>query len=290
MKHLVVTADDFGLSPAVNEAVEKAHRHGILSSASLMVGAPAAADAVERARRLPQLRVGLHLVLIEAYPVLPAAEVSDLVGADGAFRADAAAYGARLFFSKRAQLQLAAEIEAQFAAYRVTGLAFDHVDAHKHFHMHPTIARELMRVARAHDVGWVRTPVEPAAIVARVARECGEGGGKAPRNIEAVVAAPFARLLERRLRRAGFATPDQVFGLAWSGAMTAERMAGLIRHLPDGVSEIYTHPASSDGGFAGAAPGYRYRDELAALTDAAVREALARSGARLGGFSDIAGH
>jgi hopanoid biosynthesis associated protein HpnK len=289
LKHLVVTADDFGLSLAVNEAVEQAHHQGILSSASLMVGAPAAADAVERARRMPRLRVGLHLVLIEANPVLPAGEVADLVGADGAFRCDPAAYGARLFFSKRAQRQLAAEIEAQFAAFRATGLALDHVDAHKHFHMHPTIARELIRVARAHGVRWVRTPVEPAAIVARVARECGEGDGKPPRNTEALLAAPFARLLERRLRRAGFATPDQVFGLAWSGAMTAERLAGLISHLPDGVCEIYTHPATSDGGFAGAAPGYRYRHELAALTDPSVREALARSGARLGGFSDVAG-
>ncbi|MGP0087328.1 MAG: ChbG/HpnK family deacetylase, partial [Steroidobacteraceae bacterium] len=62
MNHLVITADDFGLSEPVNAAIEQAHRNGILSAASLMVGAPAAADAVERARRLPDLRVGLHVV------------------------------------------------------------------------------------------------------------------------------------------------------------------------------------------------------------------------------------
>ena len=65
MKRLVVTADDFGLSLEVNEAVEQAHREGILTAASLMVSAPAAADAVARAKRLPSLRVGLHLVLVE---------------------------------------------------------------------------------------------------------------------------------------------------------------------------------------------------------------------------------
>lgn len=278
MKCLVVTADDFGLSLEVNEAIEQAHREGILTSASLMVGAPAAADAVARARRLPQLRVGLHLVLIEAAPVLPAHEVPDLVGVDGAFRADAAAYGARLFFSRRAQRQLAAEIDAQFAAYRATGLGLDHVDAHKHFHIHPTIARELIRAARGSGVRWIRTPVEPREVLVKV--EPVRIGG------EALVAAPFARMLAARLRRAGFRTPDQVLGLAWTGAMTRARVAGLIRNLPEGVTELYTHPATA-GGFPGAAPGYRYEEELAALVGAEARDAVTCSGAKLSAFSTI---
>lgn len=279
MKHLVVTADDFGLSEEVNEAVERAHRDGILTSASLMVGAPAAADAVERARRLPDLRVGLHLVLIEARPVLPAHRVPDLVGPDGAFRSDAAAYGARVFFSPRARRQLAAEIDEQFAAYRATGLALDHVDAHKHFHIHPAIARELIRAAAAAGVTWIRTPVEPRHVLARVE--------PAQRGWEALVAAPFARMLAARLRRAGFRTPDQVLGLAWSGAMTPGRVAGLIRNLPEGVTELYVHPATA-GGFAGAAPGYAYAAELEALVCDEARAAVAAAGARLGGFSTIA--
>lgn len=277
MKHLVVTADDFGLSREVNEAVELAHRNGILTSASLMVGAPAAADAVARARRLPRLKVGLHLVLIEARPVLDAAAVADLVDASGAFRSDAAAYGARLFFSPRAQRQLAAEIDAQFAAYRATGLALDHVDAHKHFHIHPTIARELIRAAGASGVRWIRTPVEPRAVLAKV--EPMRPGG------EAMIAAPFARMLAGRLRRAGFSTPDRVLGLAWSGAMTPARVAALVASVPDGITELYTHPATS-GGFSGAAHGYRYAEELAALLSPEARAGVAASGATLGGYSE----
>jgi predicted glycoside hydrolase/deacetylase ChbG (UPF0249 family) len=64
-KYLIVTADDFGLHESVNEAVEQASQAGVLTAASLMVGAPAAADAVRRARKLPHLRVGLHLVLAD---------------------------------------------------------------------------------------------------------------------------------------------------------------------------------------------------------------------------------
>lgn len=278
MKRLVVTADDFGLSREVNEAIELAHRQGILTSASLMVGSPAAADAVARARRLPSLRVGLHLVLIEAEPVLPRARIPGLVGPDGRFRTDMAAYGPGLFFSPALRRQLADEIGAQLAAYRATGLPMDHLDAHKHFHMHPAIAAEIVRQGAAFGVRSVRTPVEPLAVLQQV-EPVALGG-------EARIAAPFARLLDKRMRRAGFATPDQVLGLAWSGAMTTQRVAGLLRHLPAGLTELYTHPATADG-FAGAARGYRYADELAALIAPEAREALAASGARTGGYSDF---
>jgi len=280
MKRLVVTADDFGLSLEVNEAIEQAHAQGILTAASLMVGSPAAADAVERARRLPSLRVGLHLVLIEAEPVLTPDRVPGLLAEDGKFRSDMAFYGPALFFSPAMRRQLAAEIEAQFEAFRATGLALDHVNAHKHFHMHPAIAREILRMGRRFGVPAVRTPVEPIHVLERIEA--------VQRGLEARLAAPFARMLDARMRRAGFATPDQVFGLAWTGAMTADRLAGLLRHLPDGLTEIYTHPATADV-FPGSAAGYRYRDELAALTDMRVIAAARASGARCGGFSDFAG-
>src|SRR5262249_25034335 len=98
VKQLVITADDFGAAPEVNEAVEIAHRDGILTATSLMVSAPAADDAVARARRLPFLRVGLHLVLVEGRPALPASEIPDLVAGDGTFRTDMARAGAAMFF------------------------------------------------------------------------------------------------------------------------------------------------------------------------------------------------
>ena len=85
MKRLIVCADDFGLDTAVNEAVETAHRDGVLTCASLMVGAPAVADAIARARRLPGLRVGLHLVLVEGRPTAPLGTIADLIDGAGEF-------------------------------------------------------------------------------------------------------------------------------------------------------------------------------------------------------------
>src|SRR3984885_1244675 len=106
MRSLIITADDFGAAREVNDAVEQAHRHGALTAASLMVSAPAASDAVARAQQMPSLRVGLHLVLVDGRPALPAAQIPDLVDSDGFFRADMARTGAAIFFLARARRQL----------------------------------------------------------------------------------------------------------------------------------------------------------------------------------------
>ncbi|MBV8473575.1 MAG: ChbG/HpnK family deacetylase, partial [Hyphomicrobiales bacterium] len=139
MKRLVVNADDFGLAPEVNEAVERAHRRGVLSAASLMVAAPAASDAVMRARRMPTLSVGLHLVLVEGDPATPAAEIPALVNASGRLRADLVTYGSAIAFSAAARRQIQREIRAQFEAFRATGLPLDHVNTHQHYHLHPWV-------------------------------------------------------------------------------------------------------------------------------------------------------
>jgi hopanoid biosynthesis associated protein HpnK len=277
VKQLIVTADDFGAAVEVNGAVERAHRDGILSAASLMVSGNAARDAVERAKTMPSLRVGLHLVLVEGKPVLPAKSVPDLVDATGHFRTDMARAGAAMFFLPRVRAQLAAEIEAQFAAFAATGLPLDHVNAHKHFHLHPTIASLIVKIGAAHGARGARVPLEPQDILARIE----------PHTASGVVAltALFARALRRRFRAAGIAAPDQVFGLAWSGAMTADRIAGLIAHLPDGLSEIYMHPAT--GAYPGSAPDYLYAEELAALTDSRMLGLLAARDIQLGGFADF---
>lgn len=245
-----------------------------------MVTAPASADAVARAKRLPGLRVGLHLVLVEGWPTLRPAQVPDLVDGSGRFRTDMARLGADMFFRPRARRQLAAEITAQFDAYAATGLPLDHVNAHKHFHLHPTIAGLAIAIGRRYGLRSLRVPLEPAAVLSRIEPQTGRAA--------ALVTAPWARLVGARARYAGIATPDAVFGLAWSGAMTAARVTALIRHCPEGLTEIYAHPAIA-GGFEGAAPGYRYAEEFVALMAPESIEAARASGARFGGYADFEG-
>jgi chitin disaccharide deacetylase len=277
LKRLVVTADDFGVSREVNDAVETGHRGGVLSAASLMVSAPASADAVARARRLPSLRVGLHLVLVDGRPVLPASAVTHLVDGDGMFRSNMTALATVICFNSQARCQLAAEIGAQFEAFRATGLTLDHCNAHKHFHLHPLVGALIATIGARFGLRAVRVPREPAQVLRSIER-------RTP-WVPALLLAPCARLLRQRIRAAGLLAPDRVFGLQWSGQMTRQRLAGLIRNLPNGLSEIYLHPAT--GPFAGAAPDYHYRDELDALMAPEVVAACRDASLRLGGFGDF---
>ncbi len=277
MKQLIITADDFGAAREVNEAVEAAHLGGVLTAASLMVAAPAAADAVIRARRMPRLRVGLHLVLVDGRPALPASAVSELVDQNGMFRTDLAAFGARIAFSARARAQVAAEIHAQFQAFDATGLALDHCNAHLHFHLHPVVGGLIADIGARHGLRAARVPLEPSHVLRRVEPH--------RRQASELLTTPFALLLRRRFRAAGLLVADHVWGLRWSGQFTRQRLGALIRRLPAGLSEIYLHPATAP--FAGSAPGYRYREEMQALMADDVVAACRDPELRLGGYGDF---
>ena len=243
-----------------------------------MVGAPAAADAVARARALPGLRVGLHVVLLDGDPLSDRAKIPGLVDRSGRFRGDLARYGAQIALDPSLKRQVASEIAAQFAAYRATGLPLDHVDAHRHFQLHPTVAASIIEAGRQYGMRALRVPIEPWRTIADI-------DPHTQRRIGRVVA-PWAAWLRRRVRGAGLQTADAVFGLAWSGEMTKDRVAALLGRLPAGIVEIYLHPALTNA-FAGAAPGYRYAEEFAALCDLDCVAAVRRSGYALGGYADL---
>ena len=268
-KRLIVTADDFGLTVPVNEAIEAGHRRGILTAASLMVAGEAAADAVTRARALPRLGVGLHLVLVDGAPVLPPEEIPDLVGRDGRLRANVVAQGTRIFCSPAARRQAAAEIRAQLEAFRRTGLALDHVNAHHHFHLHPTVQRILIALAPEFAIRAIRVPYEPPFASWR-------RGTRGAAWLDACLTARRARRLKRRLSAAGIASNDCVFGMAHTGAMESAIVQRYLAALPDGVSEIYFHPALERP--AVWPERYRSRGEFEALVDPANAALIAKRG------------
>jgi hopanoid biosynthesis associated protein HpnK len=283
MKRVIVTGDDFGLARPVNEAIEEAHRNGILTAASLMVGAEATEDAVARARRLPSLAVGLHVVLVEGRPLLPAPQVSDLVDEQGEFSTHLVRAGVNFFFRPRARAQLRAEIRAQFQAFQATGLRLDHANAHNHMHLHPTVLALIVEVGREFDLGAMRVPCEPPLASWHAART-----GLLRRLLSSACLFPWIALLRRRLRRAGLKANRFAFGLHDTGNMHASLVERFLAGLPDGVTEMYFHPAT------GRSPqtdrfmaDYRQEAEFEALTSPSVRQALQAAGAQSIAFADI---
>lgn len=244
-----------------------------------MVGGAAAADAVARARRLPTLRVGLHLVLVDGDPVSERAEIPGLLDDSGRLRGNLGLFGAEITLRRSLRRQVAKEIAAQFEAFRSTGLPLDHVNGHRHFHLHPAVAAAVIDIGPHYGMRALRVPTEPRRVLYDI-------DPKTRRRGASLVTAPWAALLRRTARRSGLTVADAVFGLEWSGAMTAGRLAALIKRISNGLVEIYLHPATA-GGFVGAAPGYRYAEEFAALGDTACLAAVRTSGCTWGGYADL---
>ena len=242
-----------------------------------MVAGPAAAHAVALAKRLPTLRVGLHLALVEAAPASRPQDIPDLVDSDGQLRRDMVRLAFAIALRGGVHGQLRREIAAQFRAFRRTGLTLDHVNAHKHFHVHPLIARDVLSIGRDYGMNALRVPAEPAQIVARI-------DNKPPAFSERVMA-PWTTALRgwARARR-----PDD--------ARRRVRPA-LDRRRHCRASRRFATPAAGRAGRNLYAPGdarrlsrpragLHYAGELKALTDPEVIAAVKRSGRRLGGYAD----
>ena len=131
----IVNADDFGQSPGVNRGVIKAYEHGILTSTSLMVRWPAAAEAAQFARRNPGLGVGLHL------------DLGEWVYRDGKWKP---------LYRVIDEWDIAAvedEIWRQLDRFEsLVGRPPTHVDSHQHAHRNPPARHILPRMVEHLDI------------------------------------------------------------------------------------------------------------------------------------------
>jgi len=234
-----VTGDDFGLSVPVNEAVSQAHQKGILTSTRLMVAAPKVDDAVARAKDLHELNVGLHLVLSNGHACLPAREIPDLVNANGEFSNKLVSSGIKMFFNASVKQQVKDEIRAQFEAFKATGLRLDHVNAHNHMHLHPTVFDAIIEIGKDYGMDAVRIPEEkPLNVLMDGLKE------KITRYTSWLLLKPFTSRMKRRLIENNIKFNTHVFGFHQTGHMNLDTLVRILPNLEDGLSEVYLHPAT----------------------------------------------
>jgi len=271
-RRLIVNADDFGRSPSVNAAVVRAHREGILTSTSLMVNEPASDEAIARARENPKLGVGLHLTLVCGKSTLPPEKIPGLVNARGEFGNRPVDVGMSYFFKHDLREQLRAEIHAQFARFRATGLPLDHVNGHLHLHLHPTIFGILMEDAASLGIRHLRLTRDCLSRSRRMAR-----GRWFYRISHAAIYEWLSRRARGPLQQRGIRHPQITFGLLQNARVDEEYVLKLLPELPPGDSELYSHP-SLDG----------FKHEFEALVSPRVRERVEKLGIELIRYQDLA--
>ena len=270
-RRLIVNADDIGRSHSINEAVIRAHRDGILTTASLMVNEPGGGEAVTLARENPRLGVGLHLVLLQGHSALPPEKIPGLVNARGEFSTSPVGAGMNYFFKRRLREQLRAEIRAQFEKFHATGLPLDHVNGHLHLHLHPTVFKILMDDADKLGIRHFRLTRDCLARSRRMAN-----GRWFYRVSHAAIYAWLSRRAREPLRRRGIHHAQITFGLLQNARVDEDYILKLLPELPPGDSELYSHPSLDE-----------FKHEFDALVSPRVEEQTKQLGIELIRHQDL---
>lgn len=281
IRQVIITGDDFGLSPTVNTAIVQAHRGGLLTCASLMINGPAWQEAVSLAKAYPKLCLGWHLTLVQGRGVLPRRHIPHLVDNQGNFRHNPVIAGLTYFFSRQARREIRAELQAQVEKMRAAGVPPRFLNGHLNIHLHPAIWPMVRQLATDYGIPGVRLARENLRVTLSLNRQ-----RPAYKTAHALI---FAWLSRRAAAEIGtLKTNDHLFGLLNDGAMDEPYLLGLLPCLDPGVTEIYCHPAiSADSGTRYWPLHYRPRAELAALTSPKVLGVWQRLNLRLISFDDL---
>lgn len=279
---LVVNGDDFGYSEAINAAIVRCHRAGVLTSATVLVNRPATSAALALARELPELGLGLHLNLTEGAPVSPPREVPTLVDGRGRFRPFPAQL--RRIASGRARpVEVERELRAQFAVLLGRGVRPTHVDGHLHVHAYPRVLPVVLRLMREYGVPAMRSPVLAAWAPLHLAAELAAWPGLMRKK--RLVAARWPGRHTAWLRTQGIVVADYLLDAARFRAARdpVALLRGALAPLRRGTVELMAHPAWTRSAALGAA-------EVAFLTDPRLREMLAELGVALRHYGQLGKH
>lgn len=245
---LIINADDFGLSPGINQGVLRLFDNNRLTSTSLVVNMPSSTDAVEQALIRPAMRVGLHLNLTTGRPLLPPDRVASLVTDEGDFLSTSA-FLLRLMTGRLDLNEVEAELGTQIETYLKTGLEPAHIDSHMHLHALPTVGNLVADLAESYGIGIMRNP-DPLAFVFPTTSD--------PHPVQEAIRAPLAHLAQSTVRILGgnrqtrpkqFTCADRVIYLRWcleAGSDALDTFQGCLRISQGSRVEVVTHPAVAD--------------------------------------------
>jgi len=284
MKQLIVNADDFGLTKRVNEGIADAHRHGIVTSTTLMANGAAFEAATALSRQMPHLGIGAHLNLSEGVPVAPALRIPSLLNARGRLYLTPGRLWKGMATRRVSLADVETELRAQIAKIHRAGILPTHLDGHKHVHIVPGVADIVVRLAREFSIPSVRCPLEqPPGLFHMLEGRRTSHSSILKQYLVGRGVSALARRFRQKLAELGLACPTQFYGLSQTGFLDALGILEVLRQLPEGTSELMCHPGYADAELARTGTRLLAEREIEAfaLRSRFIRRFLAGSGIRL---------
>jgi len=247
MKQLIVNADDFGLTKRVSEAIVEAHRHGIVTSTTLMANGAAFEAATALSRQMPRLGIGVHLNLSEGIPVSPAPSIPSLLDARGRLHLTPSRLWKAIAMRRVSLADVETELRAQIAKIRRAGIRPTHFDGHKHVHIVPGVSDIAVRLAQEFSVSSVRCPMEePPGLFYMLDRQWVSRSSILKQYLVGRGLSALARRFRQKLAEAGLACPTHFYGISQTGFLDARGILEVLRQVPEGTSELMCHPGYVD--------------------------------------------
>ena len=269
MRTLVVNADDFGFTRDVNAGIVRAHREGILTATTLMASGDAFDDALRLSRENPTLDIGVHLQMVQGRSTAqPDRQLPETV--------------TQLIRDLLAgKWDVFAELSAQVERILATGIKPTHLDTHKHTHLLPAVLDAVARVSEKYNIHWVRKPFD-LPLDGRRAGWKTRLASKAMRGMR--------QHFDTALARHGAQSTNHFAGFVWTGNYRAEDLIELVRNLPQGTTEFMCHPGELGEELRAATTRLKESrvQELQALIDPRVKQALKEANVTLCGYRDLA--
>lgn len=267
MKHLIITADDFGLSESINEGIMKSYTEGVVTYLNIIPTGDAFEDAVRLAGESGLEEIGAHLTLTETRPIT---SIESNANHNQLFF--------RLLRGKISEKDIYIELKNQLDKIKKMGIKITNLSSHEHIHMMPGISEIFIRLAVEYAIPSVRYICcdRPASFLC-----AGDIYRKA-------LIYYFSSKMKKSLSAAGIKHADRLFGFLDSGNMDEDKALELLKLQRDGTAELVCHP-----GFLGPEVLDKYRfhinceKELYALTSNRVKDAVKELGIKLIKYSEL---
>ncbi len=284
-RHLIVTADDLGLTPRVNDAIEKAHRDGIVTTASLMANGGAFDSAAAMLKRNAKLAAGLHLNLTEGIPVSLPDRIPSLAGSRGFIFRHPLDLAAAWFRGRVHSGEVEREMRAQIEKVLNAGVSLSHIDGHKHVHVIPAVLRLVSRIAPDYGIRAVRSTVEKSPGLKPLLSR------NPAARIQILKQFVFGKVVSAAFRwtKPALRTPAEFYGVTQTGFLDFEAFSDIIRTLGSGFHEVMCHPGYVDEDLLKTPTRLRAQREreLELLTSPRLRDLIESEGVTLISYRDL---
>jgi predicted glycoside hydrolase/deacetylase ChbG (UPF0249 family) len=292
IKRIIITADDFGLSPEINEGIVRGYLDGVVRSAALLMNAPGTAHAIALAKKHPGLEVGIHLGIVEgicltATDTRLSRKVKSITEKFSYFEGRPCllkswkTFCLRYLFCGISFTALQRELETQLLLFQKEFGNIPFANSTQHLHLLPGISELVLDLADTFGIKSFRChsvmPDSPPVYRPRWA------------------AAFIMKILGKRFRSLAkmkkISMPDGMFGFAHSGHLDFNSLIKMISQATEGTYEIMTHPGLDCPqlklNLPWAFEGFNWLSELSAVTNPLVKEGLRTYGLELINFRSL---